>query len=122
MCRKIGRFICSKSLPFKTVNDHYWVPMVDAIANFEPDFKPPSMHELRTWILKEEVNDINIMMEENKKAWKQYECSIMLDSWTNGKSRCLINFLVNNPIGTWFLKSINASDMIKKWRIDIQAS
>ena len=95
------------------MNDPYWVPMVDAIANFEPDFKPPAMHELRTWILKEEVNDINIMMEEHKKAWKQYECSIMSDSWTKGKSRCLINFLVNSPIGTWFLKSIDAFDMIK---------
>ena len=26
---------------------------------------------------------------------------------------CLINFLVNSPIGTWFLKSIDAFDMIK---------
>ena len=87
--------------------------MVDAIVNFGPEFKPPSMHELRTWILKEKVNDINIMIEEHKKVWKQYECSIMLDSWTDGKSRCLINVLVNNPVGTWFLKSIDASDMIK---------
>ena len=104
------------------MNDPYWVPMVDAIANFGLGFKPPAMHELRTWILKEEVNDINIMMEEHKKAWKQYGCSIMLDSWTDRKSRCLINFLVNSPVGTWFLKSIDASDTIKKWRIDVRAS
>ncbi|RVW98236.1 hypothetical protein CK203_031867 [Vitis vinifera] len=26
----------------------------DVVANFGPGFKPPSMHELRTWILKEE--------------------------------------------------------------------
>ena len=95
------------------MNDPYWVPMVDAIANFGLGFKPPAMHELRTWILKEEVNDINIMMEEHKKAWKQYGCSIMLDSWTDRKSRCLINFLVNSPVGTWFLKSIDASNTIK---------
>ncbi|RVW87909.1 hypothetical protein CK203_039750 [Vitis vinifera] len=76
----------SKGLPFNMVNDPYWVPMIDAIANFGPSFKPPSMHELRTWILKEEVNDINIMMEEHKKAWKQYGCSIMSNSWTDGKN------------------------------------
>ncbi|RVW88707.1 hypothetical protein CK203_043770 [Vitis vinifera] len=79
----------SKGLPFNTVNDPYWSPMIDAVANFGPGFKPPSMHELRTWILKEEVNDLN------------------------GKSRCLINFLVNSPAGTWFMKSIDASDTIK---------
>ena len=51
-------------------------------------------------------------MKEHKKAWKQYGCLIMLDSWTDGKNRCLINFLVNSPIGTWFLKSIDASNTI----------
>ena len=38
----------------------------------------------------------------------------MSDGWTNGKSRCLINFLVNSPAGTWFMKSIEASDTIIK--------
>ncbi|RVW96149.1 hypothetical protein CK203_037756 [Vitis vinifera] len=113
VCRKIGRFMYSKGLPFNTVNDPYWFPMIDAIANFGPGFKPPSMHELRTWILKEEVNDLRIIMKDHKKAWKQYGCSIMSDGWTNGKSRCLINFLVNSPAGTWFMKSIDASDTIK---------
>ncbi|XP_019080698.2 uncharacterized protein LOC109123935 [Vitis vinifera] len=113
VCRKIGRFIYSKGLPFNTVNDPYWFPMIDAVANFGPRFKPPSMHELRTWILKEEVNDLSIIMEDHKKAWKQYGCSIMSDGWIDGKSRCLINFLVNSLAGTWFMKSIDASDTIK---------
>ncbi|RVW73316.1 hypothetical protein CK203_050419 [Vitis vinifera] len=56
VCRKIGRFMYSKGLPFNTVNDPYWFPIIDAVANFGPGFKPPSMHELRTWILKEEVS------------------------------------------------------------------
>ncbi|RVX06268.1 hypothetical protein CK203_027563 [Vitis vinifera] len=58
VCRKIGRFMYSKGLPFNTMNDPYWFPMIDAVTNFGPGFKPPSMHELRTWILKEEVNDL----------------------------------------------------------------
>ncbi|RVX13225.1 hypothetical protein CK203_018093 [Vitis vinifera] len=53
----------SKGLPFNTVNDPYWFPMMDVIANFGPGFKPPSMHELRTWILKEEV--VEEIGEEN---------------------------------------------------------
>ncbi|KAL6312068.1 hypothetical protein AAG906_027275 [Vitis piasezkii] len=73
----------SKGLSFNTVNDPYWFPMIDVVTNFELGFKPPSMHELRRWMLKEE-------------------------------SRCLINFLVNSPAGTWFLKSIDASDTIIK--------
>ena len=102
MCRKIGRFIYSNGLPFNTVNDPYWFPMVDGIANFGPRFKPSSMHESRTWILKEEVHDVSTMMEEHKKTWKQYGCSIMSDDWTDGHSRCLINFLANVPLTLGF--------------------
>ena len=64
MCRKIGRFKYSKGLLFNTIDGPYWFPMIDAIANFGLGFKPPSMHELGTWILKEEVHDVSIMMEE----------------------------------------------------------
>ena len=113
VCRKIGRFMYSKGLPFNAVNDPYWIPMMDVVANFGPEFKPSSMHELRTWILKKEVNDLSIIMEDHKRAWKQYGCSIMSDGWTDGKSRCLINFLVNSPADTWFMKSIDASNTIK---------
>ncbi|RVW40938.1 hypothetical protein CK203_076926 [Vitis vinifera] len=47
----MDKFVISQP---RQMNDSYWVPMVDAIANFRPRFKPPSMHELRIWILKEE--------------------------------------------------------------------
>ena len=68
--KKIGRFMYSKGLLFNTVDDPYWTLMINEIVNFGYKFKPAFMHELRTWILKEEMNDINIMMEEHKKAWK----------------------------------------------------
>ncbi|KAG6527620.1 hypothetical protein ZIOFF_009743 [Zingiber officinale] len=55
--RRIGRFIYSAALPFNVVNDPYWLPMVEGIAEYGRGFKPPSMHELRTWILK--VDEIN---------------------------------------------------------------
>ena len=82
----------SRGLPFNIVNDPYWFSMMDIVANFRLGFKPPSMHELRTWILKEEVDDLSIIMEDHKKAWKQYGFSIMSDGWKDGKNRCLINF------------------------------
>ena len=72
-----------------------------------------SMHELRTWILKDEVININNMLDEHKKSWKQYGCCIMSGSWTDGKSGCFINFLINISAGTFFLRSIDAYDSIK---------
>ena len=37
----------------------------------------------------------------------------MSDGKTNRKERSLVNFLVNSPRGTMFMKSIDASSMVK---------
>lgn len=37
----------------------------------------------------------------------------MLDGWTDQKGRSLIKFLVNCPMGTMFMKSVDASAHIK---------
>ncbi|XP_050380051.1 uncharacterized protein LOC126797469 [Argentina anserina] len=113
VCRMVGHFVFSRVLPFNTVNDPFWLAMVEGIAKYGVGFKPPSMHELRTWILREEVEDIDKYLLEHKKAWEKYGCSIMSDGWTDGKGRVLLNFLVNNPAGTFFLKSIDASGSVK---------
>ena len=84
VCRKICTFMYSKGLSFNTVNDPYRFPMIDAIANFGPGFKPPSMHELRTWILKEEVNDLSIITEDHKKILEtiwMFNYVKWLDKW-----------------------------------------
>ncbi|XP_042466280.1 uncharacterized protein LOC122048825 [Zingiber officinale] len=86
--------------------------MVEGIAEYGRGFKPPSMHELRTWILKAEVDGINLIYEEHK-GMEKYGCTIMSDGWTDGKNRSSINFLVNSPANTFFLKSIDASTSTK---------
>lgn len=37
----------------------------------------------------------------------------MVDGWTDGKQRTLINFLVYCPKGVMFLKSVTASGIVK---------
>ena len=37
----------------------------------------------------------------------------MSDGWTDRKERSLVNFLVNSSRGTMFMKSIDASSMVK---------
>ena len=45
--------------------------------------------------------------------WKQNGCSIMSDGWTDKKERSLVNFLMNSLKRTMFMKSIDASSMVK---------
>ncbi|KAK2658374.1 hypothetical protein Ddye_004907 [Dipteronia dyeriana] len=53
------------------------------------------------------------IVDEVKKTWSKTGVSIMSDGWKDMRGRHLINFLVNNPYGTVFLKSVDASDAIK---------
>ena len=52
-------------------------------------------------------------IEKHKVFWKDMGCSIMTDGWTDRRRRTLINFLVNSPKGSVFLKSIDASRISK---------
>ncbi|XP_059305354.1 uncharacterized protein LOC132056964 [Lycium ferocissimum] len=70
VCQRIGRFFFSSGIPFNIANDPYYLPMFEGVANYGLGFVPPSMHELRTWILKEEVTNIHKMLDEHKKSWK----------------------------------------------------
>ncbi|CAN6557378.1 unnamed protein product [Malus baccata var. baccata] len=88
--RALARWFYTIVIPFNAANNEYYVHAMKLVSNFGPDFDAPTCHEYRTWMLKEKVEDVQ-----------------------NGKSRCLINFLVNSPQGTWFLKSVDASTSIK---------
>jgi hypothetical protein len=36
----------------------------------------------------------------------------MSDRWTDGRTRHLVNFLVNSPAGTYFIDSVNISGLV----------
>ncbi|GJV13068.1 retrovirus-related pol polyprotein from transposon TNT 1-94 [Tanacetum coccineum] len=72
-----------------------------------------SYHNLRVTFLKDALDDTKKFVDSFRLQWQKYGCSIMSDFWTDGKGRCLINFLVNCPIDTIFLKSIDASEYVK---------
>ncbi|KAL6535714.1 hypothetical protein OROHE_012558 [Orobanche hederae] len=78
-----------------------------------PGMKPPSYHEVRVPLLKEEVADANQLMKAHEAEWVTYGCSLMCDGWEDRKHRCLIKFLVNTPRGSFFLESVDASAVAK---------
>ncbi|CAH9076285.1 unnamed protein product [Cuscuta europaea] len=91
--------------------------MCRAIGNYGWGFMPLSAYELSHWILDEEVKTNEKLVEEVKSTWTQTGVSILSDGWKNMHGRQLINFLVNNPYGTVFLKSVDASAHVKDARM-----
>ena len=87
--------------------------MVNAIRNYGRHLKPPSCHELRVPLLKKELEHTKEMLKGHKEEWVKFGCSIMSDAWTDRKNRTLINFMVNCPSGTMFVKTIDAFGFVK---------
>ncbi|KAF3785852.1 hypothetical protein EJ110_NYTH26930 [Nymphaea thermarum] len=67
--------------------------------------KPPSYYEMRFWIVKEVVDNVNNMLEEYKKTCAKSTYSLMTNGCIYGKGRNLINFVANNIFSTVFIKS-----------------
>jgi len=84
-----------------------FIAMLDLVSRHGLGFKPPSYHEIRVKYLKEEVQNTSLALQAHREEWKKTGCTIMTDGWTDKKRRTIINFLVNSPKGTMFLKSID---------------
>lgn len=65
-------------------------------------------------MLKKEVESTQNALKEYKKEWIVKGCLILSDGWcdsTNQKD--IVNFLVNSPIGSFFLKSLDVLEIKK---------
>ncbi|XP_062102910.1 uncharacterized protein LOC133813893 [Humulus lupulus] len=113
VCLDIGRFFFENGIPFNCARSPSYFNMLRSIGNYGRELKAPTMHEIRTWILKEEEKTTSEIVNEIKATWKRTSVSLLSDGWSDMRNRSLINFLVNNPYGTVFLKTIDASDCVK---------
>ncbi|XP_015064737.2 uncharacterized protein LOC107009956 [Solanum pennellii] len=97
-------------LPFNCVNHKSFDKFIEAVGQHGPGMKPPTFHEVRVTHLKKEVDKVEKIVEEHKVQWTKFGCSIMMDKWTARNGKMIINILVNSPIGSVFLGSVDASN------------
>ncbi|XP_028073406.1 uncharacterized protein LOC114275551 [Camellia sinensis] len=108
-----SRWMYDTGIPFNIVNYNSFGPMIEAFGQYGPGTKPPSYHEVWVPYLRKEVDRTNKTMEDHKKDWVTYGCSLMADGWKDKRNRALINFLVNCPRGSMFIESVDASNLSK---------
>lgn len=87
--------------------------MIDAIGKCGPGFTAPSAETLKTTWLERIKTEVSLQSKDIEKEWATTGCTIIVDTWTDNKSRALINFLVSSPSRTFFHKSIDASTYFK---------
>ncbi|KAL3334300.1 hypothetical protein AABB24_030834 [Solanum stoloniferum] len=97
-------------LPFNCVNHKSFNKFIETVGQHGPGMKPPTFHEVRVTHLKKEVEKVEKIVDEHKVQWTKFGCSIMMDKWTARNGKMIINILVNSPIGSVFLGSVDASN------------
>ncbi|KAL4574986.1 hypothetical protein LXL04_021826 [Taraxacum kok-saghyz] len=100
--------VCRKDLRDKVCHE------IGSYRTVWPRMKPPSMYELRVPILKKEVEHVKGLLSDNEKEWAEKGCSILSDGWRDSVvQKDIINFMVNSPKGSVFVRSVDASNVSK---------
>jgi len=112
-CRAVARFFYNNAIPVEMVESDEFKTMCDLVSRHGVGFKPPSFFDIGGKYFPEDIKLTNEVLEEHRAMWKITGCSIMVDVFTNFPKRNILNLLVNSPKGTFFLKTIDASDMLE---------
>ncbi|XP_039688054.1 uncharacterized protein [Medicago truncatula] len=109
----LAKWFIAASIPFNAANSPYFQSAVDALCCMGAGYKAPSIHDLRGPLLNKWVDETKKKIEKYREIWKTTGCTLMVDGWTDGVRRTLINILVYCPKGTIFIKSVDASGASK---------
>ncbi|CAN1185292.1 hypothetical protein LINPERHAP2_LOCUS37467 [Linum perenne] len=111
--KSIARWFYLTGTAFNAAREPKYYTMFELAARHGPGFKPPSYHEIRETLLKEELEEVESKLSIFRNEWTKVGCSIMSDGWTDRKRRSICNFLVNSPKGTVFIESLDTSHYSK---------
>ncbi|CAN1141743.1 hypothetical protein LINPERPRIM_LOCUS25651 [Linum perenne] len=111
--KSIARWFYLTGTAFNAAREPEYYTMFELAARHGPGFKPPSYHEIRETLLKEELEEVESKLSIFRNEWTKVGCSIMSDGWTDRKRRSICNFLVNSPKGTAFIESLDTSHYSK---------
>ncbi|XP_075653895.1 uncharacterized protein LOC142624250 [Castanea sativa] len=109
----VARWMYDACIPINAVNSSYYQPMLNAVAYYGPGYRGPNYHALRVPLLREAKREVQLIIDSYHSYWADTGCTIMANGWTDTRHRTLINFLVYCPKGIVFIRSVDASDLVK---------
>ncbi|XP_010474034.1 PREDICTED: uncharacterized protein LOC104753484 [Camelina sativa] len=76
----IARWVYASGVPFNTIANDEFKLMAESIGQFGPGVTPPSQHQLREPLLKEEVDRVHGLLKPQEEEWKKNGCTVMKDA------------------------------------------
>ncbi|XP_016165345.1 uncharacterized protein LOC107607968 [Arachis ipaensis] len=113
--KRVARWLLDCRIPFNAIMSPFFQYMLDGVAGIGPGYKGPSYDKLRVNLLADLKRECQIVVDSYRSAWKKTGCTLMADGWTDQRQRMLINFLVYCSKGLCFVKSVDASNVVKKY-------
>ncbi|PSS28569.1 Protein FAM83H like, partial [Actinidia chinensis var. chinensis] len=111
--RSIALFFFENKLDFSVARSLSYQLMIDAVGKCGSGFRGPSAETLKTIWLERIKSEVTLQSKDIEKEWTTTGCTIIAETWTDNKSRALINFLVSSPSRTFFHKSVDVSTYYK---------
>jgi len=105
----VADFFYENAIPLNVINSRSWEIMLESIGQYGPGYHSPTYREIREPLLERAVNRTTELRKKHEEAWKEYGCTLISDGWTDTSHRHLIRFLANNPAGTFFVGSVDAT-------------
>ncbi|XP_054810023.1 uncharacterized protein LOC129311656 isoform X2 [Prosopis cineraria] len=107
--KKMAIFFLHNCIPFSAAKSMYYQQMVDAVASCGEGYKGPSYERLRSSLWEKVKSDIHDRHKKYRNNWKETGCTILCDSWSDGRTKSLLVFSVACLKGTLFSKLVDVS-------------
>nr|XP_043635943.1 uncharacterized protein LOC122607087 [Erigeron canadensis]XP_043635948.1 uncharacterized protein LOC122607087 [Erigeron canadensis] len=111
--RSVALFFFENKLDFSVTRSSSYQQMIDSVSKCGNGFDGPTPETLKNKWLEIIKSEVNLQCKESEKEWSTTGCTIIVETWTDNKSRALINFLISSPSSTFFHKSVDASSYFK---------
>ncbi|XP_077247296.1 uncharacterized protein LOC143887072 [Tasmannia lanceolata] len=114
--RAYAKFSFHNAIPAHATNSPYLQHFVELAGQYGTCVKAPTSYEIMNKYLPMEVKELKEYIKGLKNQWPEYGVTIMSDGWTSPTRQSIINFMVYCDGKTVFLKSIEASDVVKDYK------
>lgn len=108
----ICKFFYHAGVPAHAANSPYFHKMLELVGQYGQDFVAPSSRVLSGRFLQDEIFTVRNYLAEYRASWAVTGCSVLADSWRDAQGRTLINILVSCPRGTYFVCSVDATNVV----------
>lgn len=109
----ISKFFYHAGVPLQAADSQYFHSMLELVGQYGQGLVGPTSQLISGHLLQEEIATIRKNLVKFRAFWAITGCSIIADSWTDIEGRVLLNFVVSSPHGSYFVSSVDATDVVE---------